>query len=224
MAAQEATMTLRTGKSKSDEWRETSDEQEARAVSFFHVSRLTHHAPRMMHHSAFTLVELILVMAVLLVVLGVVFPSLKGFFRGRSLDSEARRFLSLTRYGHSRAVSEGVPMTLWIDAKQSAYGLQAAAGYLDSDAKAVQFTLGEQLQVEAQIPVVSTRSSQWSPTMRTTANSTPTIRFLPDGSVAETSPDRVLFRQSDTELLWVVQSRNRLNYEIQTSQSPNAAR
>src|SRR6266540_3620386 len=55
---------------------------------------------------AFTLIELLLVMALLLLVFGVTLPSLKGFFRGRNLDSEARRFLSLTRYGQSRAVSE----------------------------------------------------------------------------------------------------------------------
>ncbi len=63
---------------------------------------------------AFTLIELILVMAMLAIVISVALPSLKGFFRGRNLDSEARRFLSLTRYGQSRAVSEGVPMVLWI--------------------------------------------------------------------------------------------------------------
>ncbi len=55
---------------------------------------------------AFTLIELILVMALLLIVIGVALPSLKRFFHGRNLDSEARRFLSLTRYGQSRAVSE----------------------------------------------------------------------------------------------------------------------
>jgi len=44
---------------------------------------------------AFTLIELMLVMAILLIVLAVSFPSLRGFFRGRNLDNEARRFLSL---------------------------------------------------------------------------------------------------------------------------------
>src|ERR1051325_11002931 len=87
---------------------------------------------------AFTLIELILVMAMLLIVLAVSFPSLKGFFRGRDLDSEARRFLSLTRYGQSRAVSEGVPMVLWIDAQQKTYGLRAQTGYADTDTNAVQ--------------------------------------------------------------------------------------
>ena len=60
--------------------------------------------------AGFTLLELILVMATLAIVLSVAAPSLARFFRGRSLDSEARRFLTLTRYGQSRAVAEGEPM------------------------------------------------------------------------------------------------------------------
>src|SRR4030095_5231078 len=97
----------------------------------------------------FTLSELVLVMAMLGIVLAVAFPSLTHFFRGRNLDSEARRFLSLTRYGQSRAVSEGVPMVLWIDTRQKSYGLQAQTGYADTDTNAVQFNLDKDLQVEA---------------------------------------------------------------------------
>ena len=86
---------------------------------------------------AITLIELTLVMALLLIVFGVALPSLKGFFRGRSLDSEARRFLSLTRYGQSRAVSEGVPMILWMRPRQGTYGLEQEPGYSEVDRKAV---------------------------------------------------------------------------------------
>ncbi|MCX6930914.1 MAG: prepilin-type N-terminal cleavage/methylation domain-containing protein, partial [Verrucomicrobia bacterium] len=75
----------------------------------FHVSRFTPHAP-----SAFTLIELILVMALLTIVISLTAPSLSKFFRGRTLDSEARRLLALTRSGQSRAVSEGMPMDLWV--------------------------------------------------------------------------------------------------------------
>ena len=74
---------------------------------------------------AFTLVELILVMAILTVTISLVVPSLSRFFGGRSLDSEVQRFLALTRYGQSRAVSEGMPMMLWVDEKNSLYGLQS---------------------------------------------------------------------------------------------------
>src|SRR5437773_996832 len=108
----------------------------------------------------FTLIELILVMALLLIVVGVALPSLKSFFRGRNLDSEARRFLSLTRYGQSRAVSEGVPMVLWMDPRRGAYGLQQQAGYTDGDSNAVRFVLSEDTRVEVQMPAVLRSASQ----------------------------------------------------------------
>lgn len=192
-----------------------SDKRQAPSCESRHVSRVT-------RRTAFTLIELILVMAVLLVVFGVAFPSLKGFFRGRSLDSEARRFLALTRYGQSRAVSEGMPMTLWIDRDQHRYGLRAAEGYVDSDAKAGEFTFNEDLQIEAQMRAIVSQSSQLL--MNRTASKLPAIRFLPDGSIAETSPAQITIRQSETEALWVVQSRNGLNYEIQNRQPPSAPR
>src|SRR5580765_8012860 len=58
--------------------------------------------------AAFTLIEMIVVMALLGITISVALPSLKGFFRGRTLDSEARRMLALTRQGQTRAVSTGV--------------------------------------------------------------------------------------------------------------------
>src|SRR5262245_2484037 len=97
---------------------------------------------------AFTLIELILVMALLAVGLAVSAPALSKFFKGRTLDSEARRFVSLTRYGQSRAVSEGVPTMLWIDPKERTYGLQEEATYTDFDTKAVDFQLGKALEIE----------------------------------------------------------------------------
>src|SRR5437667_286619 len=96
---------------------------------------------------AFTLIELILVMALLSIVLAVSAPALSNFFRGRNLDSEARRFVSLTRYAQSRAVSEGVPMIVWMDIRQGTYGLQQEPGYTPLDEKAVDFVLSKGLRI-----------------------------------------------------------------------------
>src|SRR5882672_5216117 len=110
--------------------------------------------------TAFTLIELILVMAMLMIVLAVAAPSLSNFFRGRTLDSEARRFVSLTRYGQSRAVAEAAPMDLWIDTKQGAYGLEEEAGYTDFDTKAVDLDLDKDLLIEVQdMPAQANRSA-----------------------------------------------------------------
>ena len=168
---------------------------------------------------AFTLIELIIVMTLLLIVVGVGFPSLRNFFHGRTLDSEARRFLTLTRYAQSRAVSEGVPMVLWVDVRERTYGLQAQAGYLDTDGKAVEYELEEDLQMEVSTPLVrtTTMSNQRTSTTATTVGNLPAIRFTPDGFIGETSPETVQFREGadrDNSAVWITQAPNRLNYEI----------
>jgi len=194
MAAQEMKMTLRTGK---------------RGVEM-RVAK-----------AAFTLVELILVMALLMIVLAVAAPSLSNFFRGRTLDSEARRFVSLTRYGQSRAVAEAAPMDLWIDTKQAAYGLEEEAGYTDFDSKAVDLDLGKDLVIEVQdLPAQANRSTQ----QNQLHGNVPTIRFRPDGFISETSPRTVVIREKSGEAVWITQSRNRLNYEIQTNALQTALR
>ena len=86
-------------------------------VESCHVSRVTCHA------SAFTLVELLLVLALLVVITSLVAPAMSNFIRARAVDSEARRLFALMHAGQSRAVSEGLPMMLWVDEKQGAYGL-----------------------------------------------------------------------------------------------------
>src|SRR5580765_4940142 len=71
----------------------------------------------------FTLIELIFVLALLAISALFVASSMGSFFRGRALNFEARRLLSLTHYAQSRAVSEGVPVILWINPADSTYGL-----------------------------------------------------------------------------------------------------
>lgn len=170
--------------------------------------------------AAFTLIELILVMAMLLVVLGVAFPSLQGFFQGRNLDAEGRRFLALTRYGQSRAVSEGLPMVLWIDAKRKAYELQAQTGYTESDRKAVEYLLDKDLEVEARWP---DRTSIGKPRVAG-IGALPMIRFMPDGSIGESSPDRIVLRQGASDPIYIAANTNRLSYAIQTDDASGGRR
>src|ERR1035438_5660869 len=106
------------------------------------TARFAPPAPR-----AFTLIELILVMALLTIVISLTAPKLSRFFHGRTLDSEARRLLALTRSGQSRAVSEGMPMDLWVDTGKGTFGLEAEPSYDTSDSKAVDFTLDGGLQL-----------------------------------------------------------------------------
>jgi len=161
---------------------------------------------------AFTLIELILVLALLAIVTSMTAPSLSQFFRGRMLDSEARQMLSLTRAAQSRAVSAGFPMLLWIDSKQHAYGLQEEGKTLtgntsDIDPKAEEFEFDNSLEIEA------VNASPISVNGRNVA----AIRFLPDGTADESSPTVVRLTAASGESLWLMQTTNRVNYEIRSS-------
>ena len=189
---------------------------------------------------AFTLIELILVMALLTIVIAVAAPTLSHFFHGRTLDSEARRLLALTRHAQSRAVSEGVPMVLWVDAKSRTYGLEEEASYDEQDPKALQFSLDKDLAVEvihpdpvvlASIAANASANAGGAASLIATARASaaaargahrsfPAIRFQPDGFFSDTSPRALRLYQEDGAMLWLVRARNHSNYEIQSKINP----
>lgn len=153
---------------------------------------------------AFTFIELILVMALLVAMISVAAPMLAEFFRGRTLDAEARRLLALTRAAQARAVSEGLPMLLWVDAEQQLYGLEMETPPREGDPRALEFELDENLVLEAvKAAAVSVRGK-----------SLPAIRFLPEGVVDESSPTQLRLTAADGSALWLVLATNRANYEI----------
>jgi type II secretion system protein H len=154
---------------------------------------------------AFTLIELILVMALLIVAVSLVAPRMSDFMRGRALDSEARQLFALMHAGQSRAVSEGMPMVLWVDGKQNAYGLEAETSGQSGDPKAEDLTVDENLQ----IAVVNVGFS-----VTATFHNLPAIRFLPDGTIDETSPQTLRLTDTKGNALWLIESRNRTGYEI----------
>ena len=154
---------------------------------------------------AFTLIELILVMTLLVVLVSMIAPKLSGFVRGRALDSEARRFQALAHAGQSRAVSEGMPMVLWINAKAGTCGLEEETPPAGGDPKAEQVSLAENLQI-----AVATVGG----TATTTFHNVPAIRFSPDGSIDETSPRTVRLTDAAGVSLWLVELPNRTGYEI----------
>lgn len=167
--------------------------------------------------AGFTLIELILVLALLAIVLAVSSPALSRFFKGRGLESEARRFLALTRAAQSRAVSEGVPMVVWLDTKQRNYGLNADKSYVEDDPNAVEFAMDTTLQIDARFSAEASFANRAAAFKNEKLNASGLylLHFNPDGFVSLSSPEAVMFRQGKDAELWVAQSRNRLNYEIQ---------
>jgi len=162
---------------------------------------------------AFTLVELILVMALLAIAASLAAPKMASFFRGRALDEEARRLLALTHYGQSRAVAEGVPVLLWINPGQSTYGLMAQSGYVDTDTRASSFNVDPTLAIEATDVDASVVSENGDERLGL-PQGVSIIRFNPDGFFDEISVQRIVIRQGNEGAIEIVPSANRLSYEM----------
>jgi Tfp pilus assembly protein FimT len=154
---------------------------------------------------AFTLIELILIMALLVIITSIALPVMSKFVRGRALDSEARRLFALMHAAQSRAVSEGMPMMLWLDEKDGAYGVDAETSGQNGDPKA------EKLDVDSTLAlaVVNTGTAG-----QATFNNLPAIKFLADGTVDETSPQTVALQDVDGFGRLMVLNKLRTGYEI----------
>jgi type II secretion system protein H len=163
--------------------------------------------------AGFTLIELVIVMVLLAIAAALVAPHMSSFFRGRVLNSEARRLLALTYYGQSRAVAEGVPVLLWINAQQSSYGLVTQSAASEPDDRASSFTADPTLTLEATAPSPAPVSEQEDEGLGI-PNNLPVIRFMPDGVFDPTSVTKIVIRQGAEGALELVPTANRLGYEI----------
>lgn len=153
----------------------------------------------------FTLIELILVLALLVIITSIAAPAMSKFIRGRALDSEARRMLALMHAAQSRAVSEGMPMMLWVDEKNGAYGFEAETSGQNGDPKAEELMLDSTLQIALQNSTTGTQ---------VTFKNLPAIRFLADGTVDENSPQQLKLTDSNGFSRRLIETPLRNGYEI----------
>jgi len=165
------------------------------------ISGRTSHITR----HAFTLIELILVLALLVVMAALVLPRMSGFVQGRALDSEAQRLMGLMHATQSRAVSEGMPMVLWVDEKAGTYGAEAETSGANGDPKTEDLTVDSALQ----LAVLKTGTGT-----QTTFKNLPAIRFQPDGTVDEGSPQTLKLTDKSGFSRWLVETGNHQGYEV----------
>jgi len=161
--------------------------------------------------NAFTLIELVLVLALLVIITSIAVPAVSRFIRGRALDSEARRLSALLHAGQSRAVSEGAPMVLWVDEKAGGYGLEAESSGPNGDAKAEDLTVDSTLQISV---------GNGGMVAGTTFKHLPAIRFLADGTVDENSPQSLKLTDSAGFSRWLAETPLRTGYEINVAGHP----
>jgi type II secretion system protein H len=170
---------------------------------------------RRRHGSAagFTLIELIVVMLLLAIAALFVAPSMASFIRGRSLNFEARRMLSLTHYAQSRAVAEGMPVLLWFNPANSTYGVELQGGYAAGDDRPQQFTADPTVTFSA--PTTETPPvSELEDEKLGLPEGLPLIRFNPDGFFDEVSARRILLVQGSEHAVELAQKDDLLGYEL----------
>lgn len=171
--------------------------------------------PAPLESRGFTLIELILVMTLLVIGVSFISPNLRGFFRGRMVQSEARQIISMAHGAQSRAVSGGVPEILWFDQEKNSYGIEEEPGYSDKDSKAEEYAVNDNLKIE--IPqddgIAQSEVESSNPHMQL-----PHITFLPDGTIADGSPRTIKIVDSNGPTVTVTQSKDRSQYEIGTTE------
>ena len=120
-------------------------------------------------------------------------------------------------------MSEGVPVVLWMNPKQGTYGLQPQMGYTTATSNVLQFAVDPEVRIEvAPPPTGVTDSNLWTQTLPSSGTQA-MIRFLPDGFVSETSPQRIIFHQAK-DVIGITETTNRLRYEIDQNQNQNSRR
>ena len=180
--------------------------------------------PSWCRRAGFTLLELILVLALLGIAVAVVTPRLSGFASGRTFDSETRRLLALTHAGRSRAIAEGRPIVLWINTTEGNYGLRQDGPVANIDTNALQFTIAPGIEIAFDTPeaLVGQTATSRRPQIPPLPNSVsvgplqilPGIRMMPDGAIDDSSPRSIRITNTDGTTLWLVQGSDRRHYEL----------
>ena len=98
---------------------------------------------------AFTLIELILVMALLATLLALSAPTLLHAFKARDMEQEATQLLAVTEYARSEAISQGVPMSVWIDPATGSFGVRASDGFDGDDTREKIYSLNADFRFDS---------------------------------------------------------------------------
>src|SRR5688572_7785410 len=117
----------------------------------------------------FTLVELILVMAIMATVMAVAAPMLSRSLRERHLGQEALGLMAMTEAARQAAITDGVPMLFWNDAASVSYGMEPKAGFTAEASATRSFELPEDIWVDSVGQAMGTSTTET------------TVEFAPDG-------------------------------------------
>ncbi len=160
-------------------------------------------------------------MALLVTLAAIAVPSLSRSLRGHNLDQEAERLLALTAYARDEAVSQGIPMLVWIDADNGRCGADAKPGYgsVTGNARAKEYDLSGDVHFDpigqgmvSSVPAPAVNQS--SPVAGTTHGGVTVAEFVPDGTLDPGSLAGVRLVSRSNDALSVSQTSDAYGYEI----------
>ncbi len=151
---------------------------------------------------AFTLLELITVMAVLSVLLALVAPALSSSFRARDLAAAGAQLLALTEYARDEAISQGVPMDVWVNPVNGQYGVMPKPGYPGDAARNKQYSLSAELHFDAANAAAPSSQSHSA------------AEFAPDGSLDPSSASILRIVNLKKAAIAVTETRDGYGYEL----------
>ena len=128
--------------------------------------------------------------------------------------------LSLAHLAQSRAVAEGVPVLLWIDSRNSTYGIEVQGGHSGAHDRTSTYTAEPSLTLETAAATDVAMSEADDEHLGLTSD-LPAIRFNPDGFFDEVSVSKITIRQGTDGALELVPTANRLGYEIRPASISN---
>jgi type II secretion system protein H len=105
----------------------------------------------------FTLLELVLVLAIMAVVLGAVAPMLGGFVNGRKADNTAARFVAVTHWARSQAITDATTYRVVLDTAQGEWTVAKFDGtaYVDAEGTMARtYYVDEGITMSAECPKV----------------------------------------------------------------------
>lgn len=140
-------------------------------------------------------------MALLTIAMALAAPSLARSLRERGLAQEGARVLAAIEYGRDQAVSQGVPMTLWIEPGTGRFGVEPKPGYEAAAGRERFFTLNEDVHFEAGTAPQNNGVVE-------------VVEFAPDGSPGEEALDFVGLRDRFNAAMSVSRTRDGWGYEL----------
>lgn len=151
----------------------------------------------------FTLIELVIVMALLATFMAVVAPRLSGSLRQRNIDGEAARLVALTEYSRDEAASLGIPVVVWVDPVSRRFGVDAKTGYPADNLRRKEYALTPDVNFDN----VNNAAGQGGRGINA-------AEFEPDGTLAPSSLNTVRLVDRFKSSVSVVQTADHDGYEI----------